>query len=231
MEHGFAREETADRDAIDAAHELAAPPAFDAVGVSFFMQSRVGFDEPGADPGALAARSGRGATINHLSEGAIHRDLEDAFAQDSRQTSRDVKSVQFKNGARVRGPPGDRIVRPWKITVSICQQQTRHGQIAADGDQTIKLAALFRRTRIGKPQAGGENGGHERVLIRNRARELAAWRGLSFALPMRPAAPFGSSRRIPSPHSNARFLCSARSVCRSFRRVRPGQANCRRECR
>src|SRR5213592_4983063 len=42
MKHGFARKETADRDAIDAADKLAALPAFDAVGVTPFVQSRVG---------------------------------------------------------------------------------------------------------------------------------------------------------------------------------------------
>src|SRR6266496_4206834 len=164
MEHGFAREETADRDTVNAAGEFAGLPAFDAVGMSFFVQSGVGLDEPGADPGAFAAWSGRSATFNDPPEGAIPRDFENALAQDSRQTFRNMKSVQVKNGARVRRPPGDRIVGPGEDAVSISQQQAGDGQIAADGDQAVKLAALFRGTRIGKPQAGGKNREHNRVL-------------------------------------------------------------------
>src|SRR5580765_7085302 len=94
MEHGFAGEEPADRHTVDAARQLAVPPAFDAVRVAEVVKRRVGLNELGTDPGALAARARYGATFHDLAEGAVGGDFKNAFANDVRQAFGSVEAIQ-----------------------------------------------------------------------------------------------------------------------------------------
>jgi len=68
VEHGFAREQSADGHAVNSAHQFALEPALDAVGVSLAMQARVRLDEFLRDPSAAASRRGCGATFHHRAE-------------------------------------------------------------------------------------------------------------------------------------------------------------------
>src|SRR2546429_136187 len=101
VEHGFAREESSDGHAVDAADELRSLPTFNAVLMPFFVQPRIGFNEVGADPGALASGSRLRARLDDFAEGAVNRDFKDAIANHSRQTFRNMEPVQLKNRARV----------------------------------------------------------------------------------------------------------------------------------
>ena len=151
VEHGFAREESANGHAVDAADELRSLPAFNAVRVTFFVQPRIGIDEVGAEPGALASGSRLRARLDDFAKGAVNSDFKDAVANHSRQTFRNMEPVQLKNRARVGRPPRDGVVGPGENPAAIRQQQTRHRQITADGDQAVKFTAALRRTRIRKP--------------------------------------------------------------------------------
>ena len=85
MEHGFAGEETARGDPIDAADKLAFLPAFEAVRVARRMQGGVGVDEFRADP--IAIRSRRGAALDDFDKGRVVGDLEGLPFQGAGKTS------------------------------------------------------------------------------------------------------------------------------------------------
>ena len=159
MEHGFAGEEPANGHTVDAAHQLAVLPAFNAVGVAEVVKRRVSLDKLGTDPGALPAGRRPGASLHDLAERAVGCDFENVFANDLRQASRGVEAIQFKNCARIVSPPGDWIVSPGKYPVAIRQQESRRGQVSAHGDQTVVWSAVLRRARVGEPETLGEENG------------------------------------------------------------------------
>src|SRR5262245_9192603 len=107
MKHGFAGKEPANSDTIYAAHKFRAIPAFHAVSKALLVQLGIGFQELVANPGAPSTWSRSGATFHHCPEGFVHRGAECAFAEHASQASGDMESIQFKNRARIGGPPGD----------------------------------------------------------------------------------------------------------------------------
>src|SRR5207247_8285994 len=86
VEHGFAREESADAHAVDAADQLDIFPALDAVGVTLFMQARVSRDELRRDPSAL--KTPTGAAFHNSWESAVNRHFKSVFPEQLRQTPR-----------------------------------------------------------------------------------------------------------------------------------------------
>lgn len=127
VEHGFAGEEPADGDAVDAAGQLAALPAFEAVGVAGFVEASIGFDKFAGDPGFRAARSGGGTVFDDLREGAVNGDFEDVFAKELFQAVGDVELAEFQNRARIGRPPGDGIDGPRENAAAIGEEQAVHG--------------------------------------------------------------------------------------------------------
>ena len=99
VEHGFAREEAADSNAINAADELIILPAFEAVSVALFVQLNVGFEKLASDPGGAATRTGRSTAFHDFAESTIDSDLEYAFANNFGEAMGDVEVIEFKNGA------------------------------------------------------------------------------------------------------------------------------------
>src|SRR5438105_3858396 len=85
VKHGFARENSANGNAVDSTNELAALPAFETVSMSLLMKFGVGVEEFTCDPRAAAARSRGGATFHDFTEGAIDGDFENAFPNDFAQ--------------------------------------------------------------------------------------------------------------------------------------------------
>ena len=57
VKHGFAGEEAANRDTVDAADKLVIQPAFEAVRVALLVKLGIGFEEFARNPGVAAARS------------------------------------------------------------------------------------------------------------------------------------------------------------------------------
>ena len=102
MEHGFAREESPDMNAIDAAHEFLTEPAFDAVGMASPMQFAISGNEFRADPTAGAFWSRGGAGLHHLLEGEVHRYAKDFFAEGFTQASGNVETVGLQDAAWIR---------------------------------------------------------------------------------------------------------------------------------
>src|SRR5258708_31571089 len=87
--------------AVNAAHQLAVLPAFDAVSVADVMKRRIGLDKLGTDPGALAAGRRSGATFHDLAERSVDCDFKNAFANNVGQASRRVGAIPFKNSAPI----------------------------------------------------------------------------------------------------------------------------------
>src|SRR5215813_1701211 len=137
VKHGFTRKEATDCHAINPSHELIILPAFNAVRVAFFMHLSIRLKKFGCYPGSATTGSRGRAALHHVAKGAIDCDLENAFANDSGKTARDVKLFEFENGPRVRRPPGNRINGPGKNAVAISEQQARHRQITADGNEAL----------------------------------------------------------------------------------------------
>ncbi len=101
VEHGFASEESAHGDAINATGEFVVEPAFEAVRVALFVQAGVGLDEFGSDPCATPAGPRQRAPFHHLAEGLVGGDAKFTAMNDARQASRDVQAVKGQHPARI----------------------------------------------------------------------------------------------------------------------------------
>src|SRR5512139_1384432 len=112
MEHGFGREKSAKADAVNAAHKFALAPAFDTVGVTVFVEARVGFDKLRRDPGFFASGSWRGTALHDLAKGAVAGDFKRSLAHELREAAGNVDFLQLENRARVGRPPRERVDRP-----------------------------------------------------------------------------------------------------------------------
>src|ERR1035437_3826855 len=93
VEHGFAREQAAYRDPVNAPDEAAALPALQTVGVAKFVQLRVGCDKLGADPSAPAPQRASRAPPHHPSKCVIHSDAGHPLPDDLRQAVRHMEAV------------------------------------------------------------------------------------------------------------------------------------------
>src|SRR5262245_11809932 len=101
VEHRFTGKKSANRDTINAAHKLAALPAFKAVRMTAAVQASVGHQELGGDPCAVTTGSGCGAGFHHLAKSGVPGNAKDLLAQNSGKAARDMKVVESKNGAGI----------------------------------------------------------------------------------------------------------------------------------
>jgi hypothetical protein len=202
VEHGFASEKPANRDAINAADEFVILPAFEAVSVALLVKLSVGFKELARDPGGTAAGPGCGAALHDIRKSAIDRDLEYAFANYFGETMGDVKLIEFENGSRIGRPPGDGFVSPGKNAVAIGEQQSRNGQVTANGNKTVGVCAEW----AGKCNSMIKQDRHDRSL-RFSVQRLTHRLKLRVFRALRENA-FGIGRTFPSPRNRRRSFHS-----------------------
>src|SRR3546814_15919076 len=83
-DHRFAEKGAAERDAIEAADELAVQPAFDAVCMAELEQSVVACPDDRIDPRRRPVVGGLGAERDHVGEGGVGGDVEAARSEERR---------------------------------------------------------------------------------------------------------------------------------------------------
>lgn len=127
VEHRFPREKTANCYAINSADELSFQPAFKAMGVALFVQLSVGLEKLAGDPRRATPRAWGSARLYNLAEGAINRNLENAFTNDFGQALGNVKLIEFKDCAWIRRPPRDGFDGPGEDATAIGEQKSRNG--------------------------------------------------------------------------------------------------------
>ena len=137
VEHGFAREKSADGDAVDAADEPAVLPAFEAVCVALGVHLGVAVEEFLSDPGGAAARGGFSAAFHDFAKRAVAGDLENIFANGLDEAAGEMELVELENAAGIGRPPGDGIGGPRENTAAIGEEEARDGEIAADRDEAF----------------------------------------------------------------------------------------------
>jgi hypothetical protein len=99
--HGFAKEGPAEANTIEAADELALPPAFDRMGMAGGVEAeRRAFDLI-IDPRLLALR----AAVDDLSEGPVAGDREAPLAKRPRQRAGDMEAIEREDRPVARLDP------------------------------------------------------------------------------------------------------------------------------
>ena len=99
-EHALAEERRADRDAIEAADQLALAPAFDAVRMAAREQLAVERQDRLVDPALGMAGPRLGAGPHHAGEIGVGADLEDVLPHGARQTLGQVEAVERQHRAQ-----------------------------------------------------------------------------------------------------------------------------------
>ena len=159
-EHRLAEEGAAERDAVDAADELAALPGLGAVREAQREERFVGRQHRRRDPGARRAV----ARAPTRSRGSRDRRRCRASprscrcAQRAREPARDVELGRQQQPARIGREPQDRlrVLVPGEDARGVGGEQARAREIAADGEQTARLglaraAGTRARGRGGRP--------------------------------------------------------------------------------
>tara|TARA_R110000851_G_scaffold71391_4_gene158918 strand:- start:901 stop:1389 length:489 start_codon:yes stop_codon:yes gene_type:complete len=100
--HAFTEEGTAQGDAIQAAHELIALPAFYRVRVSFAMKRAVKIQDRRIDPGAFAALCAFGAHLHHPCERLIDCHAKRVLLHFAKQAPGHMKSFERNDPPHVR---------------------------------------------------------------------------------------------------------------------------------
>ena len=112
-DHRFAEKGAPERDAVEAACQLAVQPAFDAVRVAELEQSVVTRLDHRIDPRRRPIARGLGAERDHVGEGGVGGDAKAVRHDDFFQAVRQVEAVQGQDRAQPRFDPMDRrVVRP-----------------------------------------------------------------------------------------------------------------------
>jgi len=102
-EHAFAKEGTANSDAIQSADQLARLiPAFDGVGVTFAIEGAVQVQDRRVDPGRLPALSTFGTHLHDPGESSVSRDAVRFLSDPALQAFWNMEAIQRKNAAHVR---------------------------------------------------------------------------------------------------------------------------------
>ena len=109
-EHALAEEGRANRDAVEAADEFIADPAFDAVGVAAVVQFRIKIDDRVVDPAFRVARARFGTGAHDLDERGIGADGESFRADGAGEAGGEVEAVERQH----RTQPG---IEPMELGV------------------------------------------------------------------------------------------------------------------
>ena len=111
-EHALAEERAAERDAVEAADQLAIQPGLDRVGVAHDVQLAAQVEDGVVDPGLPAAGRRLRAARHHILEGAVGGDLEGPLENRLPEAAGHVKIVERQDAARIRVDPIEMRVVP-----------------------------------------------------------------------------------------------------------------------
>src|SRR5262245_21148842 len=115
MEHAFAEERAAERDAVKTADEIFTLVDLDAVAVAPLVELAIKQADTGIDPCARAAGAGLGATLEHAVEVAVDGDGETVGAHRAGEPLRHMKAIERNDAALLRLDPVERrIVRAFR---------------------------------------------------------------------------------------------------------------------
>src|SRR5215203_7098734 len=110
MEHAFAEEHAAERDAVETADKHPTVVNFDAVAMTAVVQLAIEITDAVIDPGALAAVLRLGAAVDYALEVAVNRDRESVGAHRAGEPGRDMEAVKRNDAALFRLDPIERRV-------------------------------------------------------------------------------------------------------------------------
>jgi hypothetical protein len=96
-EHALAEEHGPERDPVEAADELSAPPSLDGVAVSLLEQLAVEGADALVDPGLAAAFAGGGAAVDDTLEILVDPDLKESALDGAQEPARNVKGFPRNN--------------------------------------------------------------------------------------------------------------------------------------
>ena len=108
VEHAFAEERAAERDAVKAADEGFALVDFEAVAMAALVELAIEHADARIDPGARAAGAGLGAALEHRVEVAVDGDGETVGAHGAGEAARHVKAIERDDAAHLRLEPIER---------------------------------------------------------------------------------------------------------------------------
>src|SRR5512134_1868196 len=133
------------------------------MGVTHFVECRIGFDHCRRDPGAAfrILRAGAGASDHYLAEAGVESDREMGATNRSVKTARNMQFHGEEDGTRVGRPPEDRliVVVPGKDAVAVRLEQPLRLQIAADGEEAFRRGPFDRwKAQIVRVAAQSEHG-------------------------------------------------------------------------
>src|SRR6185369_51997 len=112
MEHAFAEEGAAERDAVEAADQRVAVVDLDAVAMPALVELVVEHADAGIDPGALTPWLRLGAAVQHAVEVAVDHHRKAVRSHRTGEPARQVKTVEWNDPAHLRLDPVERrIVR------------------------------------------------------------------------------------------------------------------------
>src|SRR5690606_26251919 len=109
--------------------------------------------------------------VDDVFESDVRGDLERAPPHDAAQAPRYAKRRREQHGAGIGAPPQDRLTAlvPGKDTAAIRRQQSLGTQVAAGGEETVRLFQRFGRrwkeVRV-RPGRKPTNGGHRAPTLR-----------------------------------------------------------------
>jgi len=130
MEHRFSGKKATQRQSVQAAHQLAALPDFDAVRHAQPVQLDVGFGQMRCDPCAVPRSAGACTGPDDARKIRVERDLELTAVQPAPQAARDIQTVKLQDGPRIGTEPKESF-RGLCATarISFWPSHTGHGKI------------------------------------------------------------------------------------------------------
>ena len=152
MKHGFAGKEVSNFYPIEPADEAVILPGLERRGMTSLMEPGVGLDKSRPDPALFPTRRRQSTALDDFFKGLIHREAELPASQSSFQTVGHMELSQREDAPRVRRPPSDRILGPWKDAFWIGLQKAFCRQIHGDRHQAVPVGG----GGIGKGIAGSE---------------------------------------------------------------------------
>src|SRR6187401_2902535 len=109
IKHRLGGEKPSDANPISAASEFPLLPDFDTVCVPSFVQVVISARNRWCNPSGFATFLSSATALHNTCEISIARHFELTATASSRQTPRDIQSIEFKDCPRVGRPPGHRL--------------------------------------------------------------------------------------------------------------------------
>ena len=166
-EHRLPEKHTADRNAVESAHEPAVAPSLDRVRVPGIMDANVGIDDRRRYPRAGLPRARYScARLDHGTKRAIGTDLQWLLLQALAQRPRDAELVDEQYHPRIGTPPQDRlaVAVPGENALPVGVLQPLGCEVVARGEQAIGFRERSLDRREGRVRLKPRN--HAPILPR-----------------------------------------------------------------